>query len=514
LIVLRNISRNTGESIEVLLNGRRSPATGQLTQIAARKGPMFSYIQSDGGIVHLGLGKEGYAEILRLEWPNGFVENKIKVDAAKEPYIYLESERIAGSCPTIFVRGRDGFQYVTDAMITTAIGILQQRGQYFGFGDEERVVIAPGLLVEADGRLDLRITEELRETTYIDHASLLAIDLPAGSRLGSTDRLAPPSPGAPPYYVARRLVPASRATFEGRDVTGELARLDRRYADTVHRTRNPGFAEPSVIDLELGTDIDPAKVDAVFATGWFQAFDSTAVIGAFKGEAPDLHFPELQQQVGDEWQHAGYIGVPAGQNRTAVLVLQQRLRSRHLRVVSNFSVYWDEIAFSVGGAAPAKFSTLPLADANLRFHGFSHVTQRDPEIFAYDPVDYSMLWSPMPGRFTNYGPVRPLLVKKDGDYAVIGGGDEIALSFIAPAGRPPAGYERGYMLVLSGHVKDADRYTARSEAVEPMPTPTMTEYPTRQTDPPEPPLSARLRQRLGFDYTLKDVFGQRIRGHE
>jgi hypothetical protein len=503
LAVLRNTSSDTGRSFDVLLNGRRSPPTGHLTQVELRKGPLYSYAQSSGGLVHFGLGADTYAEILRLEWPNGFVENKIKVDAQKDPYVYEESERIAGSCPTIFVRSGEGFRYVTDALITTALGILQQPGRYFGFGDREHEVIEAGLLTERDGRLDIRLTEELRETTYIDRAALLAVDHPAGARLATTERLAPPAPEKAPWRLAQRLVPAAHASFEGGDVTELLARRDQRYADTVHRTRNPGFARPSSIELTLGEEVDPAKVDAVYATGWFLAFDSTAVVGAFQGATPDFQWPELQERVGGEWRRVGFIGIPTGQNKTAVLTLPTQLHSRDLRILSNFSVYWDEIAFSVEGEAPARVTELSLATADLRFHGFSHIVSREPEIYDYESVDYGMIWSPTPGRFTNYGPVERLVATKDGRYAVMGGGDELALSFAAPAEPPPPGWERSYVLVLDGHVKDADRYTAMSDAVEPLPRLGMTEYPGNPAS--EDPVSRRSRQRIGLDYTLSSL---------
>jgi hypothetical protein len=286
-----------------------------------------------------------------------------------------------------------------------------------------------------------------------------------------------------------------------------LATQDQRYANTVHRTRNPGFAEPSVIELELGADVDPASVDAVYATGWFLAFDSTAVIGAYKGEAPDFQFPELQELVNGDWHSVGYIGIPAGQNRTAVLTLKAPLRSRHLRLVSGFSVYWDEIAFSVAGEAPGTPVELPLLQASLRFHGFSKPVSKDPEGFDYQTAEYGMIWSPMAGHFTNYGDVTALLGDKDAHYVVMGGGDELALSFKAPATPPAPGLERSFILILDGHVKDADRYTAQSESVDPMPYPTMTDFPAKPGDPahPEDLLSARMRTRPGLDYTLTAI---------
>jgi hypothetical protein len=169
--------------------------------------------------------------------------------------------------------------------------------------------------------------------------------------------------------------------------------------------------------------------------------------------------------------------------------------------VSSFSVYWDEIAFSVAGGAPATLAELQLLEATLRFHGFSGIASTDPETFDYQNVQYGMMWSPMRGRFTDYGRVDSLIGKKDGKYAVMGGGDELVLSFEAPPEPPEPGNERSFILVLDGHVKDADRYTAMSESVEPMPYLSMAEYPG--TAGQENPASSAMRQREGLDYTLK-----------
>jgi hypothetical protein len=64
--------------------------------------------------------------------------------------------------------------------------------------------------------------------------------------------------------------------------------------------------------------------------------------------------------------------------------------------------------------------------------------------------------------------------------------------------------------VLDGHVKDADRYTAHSETVEPLPALAATAYPA--ADAVEHPVSARRRQRPGLDFTLD--FLSRGKGQE
>jgi hypothetical protein len=123
-----------------------------------------------------------------------------------------------------------------------------------------------------------------------------------------------------------------------------------------------------------------------------------------------------------------------------------------------------------------------------------------------------MIWSPMRGRFTDYGSVESLIAEKDGKYAVIGGGDELALSFKAPATPPAPGLERSFILVLAGHVKDADRYTADSESVEPMPYAAMTSFPGAPK--PEDPVSAAMRRREGLDFTLSSVSSGKAPDHD
>jgi hypothetical protein len=173
-------------------------------------------------------------------------------------------------------------------------------------------------------------------------------------------------------------------------------------------------------------------------------------------------------------------------------------------VRSGISIYWDRIAFGLNnGVRSATAAEAPLAEATLRFHGFSALTARNPELFDYHAVHYAALWSPMRGAFTAYGPVDELIGSADGRYALFGSGDEIALSFDVDQPPPAPGHTRSYLLEFVGYVKDGDRYTAHAGQVEPMPYLGLDRYP--------PPADARLRDaatrspfrtRAPLDFTL------------
>ena len=505
LALARNASEGAGKSVALFAHGVRAAPSGLMTQVEIRRGSHYAYAQSPGGVQRLGIGQAGYVEVLRLEWTNGFIESKLKIDAAAAPYLFKESERISGSCPSLFVWNGEKFDYLTDMFISGPMGVPLDRGAYFPVRDRETLVIPGGRVKLRDGRLDIRFTEELHESVYLDRAKLLVVDHPAGTEVYPHSRLVPAPPPAEPYYVAGQLVaPARAAGSDGADLTAVLAAVDRRHAEFFARSQNPGFAEPHWIDLDLPGTVEPAAVDALLATGWFFYFESTSMIAQAQRSGPNLPWPWLQQFVDGAWQDVAPVGIPAGKGKTAVVPLRGVLKSRQLRIRSGISVYWDRIAFSLAsGVKTAQASEARLAEASLRFHGFSALAARDPEQFDYHDIHYAALWSPMRGRYSAYGPVEPVVGEADGRYALFGSGDELALSFQIDQPPPAPGLARSYLLELVGYVKDGDRYTAHAGEVDPMPYLGLNQYP--------PPRDERLREaetrspnrtRAPLDFTL------------
>ena len=88
-------------------------------------------------------------------------------------------------------------------------------------------------LRRADGRYEVRITEELSEVSYLDQIQLYAVDHPAGTEIFTNEKFkAPPYPEFRLFGVKRRIYPrAARATTTAADVLPRSIAKDQRYPD-------------------------------------------------------------------------------------------------------------------------------------------------------------------------------------------------------------------------------------------------------------------------------------------
>lgn len=506
IAVAHNVTEHAGHAIALFANGVRAAPSGLLTQIEIRRGNQYAYRQSSGGIQRLGIGSADYVEVLRLEWTNGFIENKLKIDAAVKPYAFKESERISGSCPSLFVWNGEKFAYFDDAFISGPMGVPMDRDVYFPVHDREYIVI-PGEQVQLrDERVEIRFTEELHETVFLDQARLLVIDHPATTEVFPHSRLAPaPAPTAPFYLGQNLIAPAQATGSDGSDLTAIVSTVDKISADFFNRAPQSGFSEPHWMELTVPANVDPKQIDAVLATGWFYYFVSTTMIAQAQASGPSLPWPWIEQEIDGVWQEVTPLGIPTGKNKTAVAPIKPgQLQSHHLRIRSGISVYWDRIAFGVAGdSQPYAQTEAQLSEATERFHGFSGLTAHNPERFDYHTVHYASKWNPMSGHFTAYGPAESLIAAADGRYAIFGSGDELAMSFAVEQPLPPLGQKRSYLLELTGYVKDGDRYTADGWRVEPVPYLGLNQYPAPNDQRLiEAQTRSPYRDRLPLDFSL------------
>jgi hypothetical protein len=172
------------------------------------------------------------------------------------------------------------------------------------------------------------------------------------------------------------------------------------------------------------------------------------------------------------------LGFPAGKNKTILIDLQQVAaagvaHARRLRLRTNLEVYWDRLALADVVERP-QLSTLRLQPerAELGYRGFSqtdHSHRRRPEIPVYDRIaNVTQRWRDLVGYYTRFGDVRELLGGVDDRYVIMNAGDELKMSFRAPA--PPAtGWTRDFVLVGDGWEKDGDYNTTFSKTVQPLP---------------------------------------------
>ena len=486
LVLWRNATERAGRWLRLAFTGVRSVPSGKFTQVEARVGGRYQKVESDGGDVHFGLGDDEYVEVLRFTWPNGFVENKFKVDAGNA-FAFKESERVSGSCPSLFVWNGARFQHLTDLFISGPMGVPVGRGRYFPVDHDEYVRIPGERLKARGGRYSLRITEELREVDYLDSLRLIAVDRPAGAEVHPDERLGPfPFPQFKLHVLPRVEAPVAAWDHEGRDVLEAVSRVDGRYSTNVVRTAYAGLADPHWVEFELSESAAQAEHLRVLLTGWFYYFESTSLWAISQRPDLGLQWPEIQGLVGDEWRSLAVAGVPPGKHKTIVVDLSGRVPAgtRRLRVASTLAIYWDAIRIDATRpeAGDVTLRDVPLASARLRFRGLSKLTHEVapsvPEHFDYHDVSYASLWNPLHGRYTRYGDVEPLLSARDSRLAVFGTGDELALEFDAEVLPPPArGRVRDFLLYLDGYVKDGDQYTAYAGQVAPMPYAGMKQFP-------------------------------------
>jgi len=100
------------------------------------------------------------------------------------------------------------------------------------------------------------------------------------------------------------------------------------------------------------------------------------------------------------------------------------------------------------------------------------------ERFDYTEVSPLGSWDPLPGLYTRYGDVTPLLLGPDDMYVILGAGDELTLWFDGRSlAELPAGWQRDFVFYANGWVKDGDLNTKYSESVTPLPFHGMSGYP-------------------------------------
>ncbi|MDZ7694115.1 MAG: hypothetical protein U5K69_23845 [Balneolaceae bacterium] len=151
-----------------------------------------------------------------------------------------------------------------------------------------------------------------------------------------------------------------------------------------------------------------------------------------------------------------------------------------VRLSTNMEIYWDQVSWAQGRPqADIKTQELLPEIAELRYRGFSKLDRTSR--FAPELPDYQTIasttpqWIDLIGYYTRFGDVRELVHEIDDRYVIMNAGDELLFRFKAlPA--PPKGWERDFVLVGDGWVKDGDYNTGHSKTVIPLPYHGMEDY--------------------------------------
>ena len=432
-------------------------------------------------------GMRGYkeAETIRITWPNGLIQNEVH-QAAGKAFTYKEAQRLSGSCPMIFTWNGQSFTFLTDVLGVAPLGASSGDGNYFPVDHDEYVQIPGEAMQLKEGKYEIRITEELREVSYLDRIQLIAVDHPAAAALYTNDKFkSPPFPEFRLFGVTKAIHPKAARDGNGRDVLPQLLKKDRTYPEGFDRDFT-GTAALHHLDLDFGDAARDNRAVLVL-NGWVDWADGSTFLARSQETKEGLIMPYLQVKNGKgEWQTViDDMGIPAGKPKTISVDLTGKFlsASREVRIVTNLCVYWDEIVLSEETGKPETLQTpVDAMTADLHFRGFSKPVidpeRRQPENFLYDQVTPTSTWNPTQGNYTRYGDVRELLTGIDDELVLMGSGDELTLQF-DPARLPAvrAGWKRDFLLLVDGWAKDADANTAYSKTVEPLPFHNMSAYP-------------------------------------
>ncbi len=250
-------------------------------------------------------------------------------------------------------------------------------------------------------------------------------------------------------HATRKPRPVAQAWDEsGRDVTELVDRLDGRYLATFELGEFQGIAADHFVEFDLGREIPGDRRQWLVASGWIYPTDSSINVAIGQGQRvqPRGLSLEAQDRSGRWVVVSPDLGFPAGKNKTVLIDLQQVAaagvpHARRLRLRTNLEVYWDRLALADVVERP-QLSTLRLQPerAELRYRGFSQTdysNRRQPEIPVYDRIaNVTQRWRDLVGYYTRFGDVRELLGGVDDRYVIMNAGDELKMSFRAPA--PPA----------------------------------------------------------------------------
>ena len=499
--------RNSGEtphrSMKVALRGLASNRSGIGSKVQIRAGSLRARLETSAATpavapadLVVGLGPRPGADVVRVLWPSGILQAEAAEAGARpegtaaavlpSALAVAELDRKPSSCPYLFTWNGTRFEFVTDFLGAGELGYWMAPGVRNTPDPVEYVRIRGDQLMPKDGMFELRVTNELEETVFVDRLELRGILHRADTEVHPNEGMTDPPKPARLHAVRHARPPALTRDDAGRDVSDLVANLDGR-APRFSQLPFRGYARPHHLTIDLGALTEPP---VLLLTGWTDyAFSSDNVAAHQAGLA--LEPPRLEiLDAGGHWRASdASLGIPVGRPQTIATDLSGHIRpgERHVRLVTNMRIHWDQIR--VGRRAPAGDANeeFVLHAAVLRERGFSReqtaAAGSGPARYEYEAPGAASPWKVMAGRYTREGDVRALLAAADDMFVITRPGDEIALQFDARnLAAVPEGWTRTFLLVARGYSKEMDVNSAAPDAVEPLPFRGMTRYPYPATE--------------------------------
>ena len=463
-----------GTKVEVFAGANR-----QKFEIAGSSG----YLGQNSTEINVGLGDAKEADVVRMLWPTGVLEDEIQVAGLREQS-YTELDRRGSSCPTLFVWDGERYELVGDMLGAGVVGHWVGPNQRDIPRPTEYIKIGRDSIREKDGKLSFRFMEPLEEAVYLDRARLLAVDHPAGLDVYPNEYFAS-NPPYPPFKVvfSRDAHPPAGAWDEhGRNLLPDL--LAHRYFGDFGLTQFQGFAKLHSLELDLGKPYHSGPL-WLLLHGEVEYYSANSMYAASQAGVESISPYVEALGAGGKWTKVvNDMGFPAGGPRTMTADLTGEVPpgTQRIRIWTNLQIYWDSILVDrTSQRQNVRLTPVPLVGADLRFHGFPLKIENQPPgnvMYVYEQASATGPYTRPAGTYTRYGDVLPLVTSLDDRLAVFGSGDEVALDF-DPARLPalPQGWVRDYFFAADGYEKDMDFYAADGGTVDPLPFRAMGGYP-------------------------------------
>jgi cytochrome c-type biogenesis protein CcmH/NrfG len=504
-----------GTKVEVFAGGNR-----QKFEIYGSNG----YLGENSTDIVVGLGQSRNADIVRMLWPSGVLQDEIDeaVVAGDKRHEILEIDRRGSSCPTLFAWNGERYEFVADMLgagvvghwigpnqrdiprpveyIKIPTGMVQEKYSHVSqnqrdMGHPTSVDTQKRGLATDDQRpttvLSFRFMEPLEEAVYLDQVRLMAVDHPANVDVYPNE-----------YFASKP--PAGAWDEHGHNLLPDL--LAHKFVGDFELERFAGFAKTHTLTLDLGAPYNGGPL-WLLAHGEIEYFTANSMYAASQaGLTPVSPYVEARGKDGKWKRVIDDMGFPAGGPRTMTADLTGKLPrgTQKIRITTNLQVYWDNVLVSrtpqaddgrhpersrFSGAAKDlassadhfRLTTVPLRRADLEFHGYPYKIEGLPPgnvKYIYEKASSTGPYTRPFGTYTRYGDVRPLLNRLDDKLAVFGSGDEVRLDF-DPSKLPalPQGWVRDYFFAANGYEKDMDFYAAEGNYVAPLPFLSMGDYP-------------------------------------
>jgi hypothetical protein len=457
---------------------------GALHQKWELTGPAGYLGQSDTEIV-AGLGAAKEADVVRLLWPTGVLQDELAIAAGARPDI-VELDRRGSSCPILFAWNGSKFEFISDIAGPGIVGHWIGPNQHNVPNPAEYLKVDGAQVQPENGKLRFRLIEPMEELDYVDQVRLLAIDHPTGVEVYPNGHFFsnPPFPQFKVITTEGARLPAGAWDGQGHDLLPLLKERDRQYVTDFPLQPYVGFADLHSLELDLGP-WDSAKPLRLILDGFTDYYSASSIYSAWQaGITPIPPYVEARDASGQWVRVIDDMGFPAGLARTMVADLTGKVPAgtRRIRIQTNLRIYWDRIRIDNSSAdLPFDANSVPLAAADLSFRGYPRVVEGNPVDdlkYIYEDVSLTGPYTRQAGNYTRYGDVRPLLTGVDEKYVILGSGDEIAVEFDSSLlANPPAGWQRDYFFFADGFDKDMDFYAAYGDTVAPLPFHTLLPFP-------------------------------------